>query len=875
MKKLLSLLLALMMLMSTVAVFAEEASEGDSAGEAAATETTDASTGATQTTEAAVTETTDAATGATQTTEAAVTETTEESAGDSATETAAAEAQPDEEKIVTEYVVIPADETTGQVELAYVPANTAILEVDGLKFKDMNDNGELDGYEDWRLDTEERITDLLAQMTVQEKAMLLYHVCTCGDNSGVVFNNQNLYEQNCPYGDAGSSYSMWYYINVYGITTYLDNSNGTPDEQVWAHNEIQAIAENTRLGVPVTFSSDRQYNAWGGYIDTPHDAFATANDPELAAQLWEIYSEATRSIGYHVVLHPYGVELGSWNGEDPAYLAEMTAVEVEAIQNGGMEACTKHFIARGGDFTYDTARSDADMLENWIYPWKAAIEAGTEWIMTNGYNPGISDTVNVDYDKETMDYLRNTLGYDGIVLTDWGAMGNEMSKGVTADGVNLTEFTLAERYAWVINNGVDQMGAPGAGSSEETLAASGPGILSVTALVEAVDQGLITMERLEEAARRILRSKFNLGLFEQPYSDGAAALALSANEAYIAEKWEITDNESLAAARPAELVELERQLMAKSTVLVKNDNNLLPLAQGTKVYVVASSETNANGYKKYIANYGTVVDTIEEADVVVGDFTSINDVAEQTIDDAKANDKTLIITLNCTDPTSYVMEQADAVLFLNFTRGADHGTGMSGFITTMEADVYADLLFGVREPEGMIVREIARDSAMNSEHWQDVSGDMGADTWVKLMLVATTMESETYSAPNNWGDPLLQYQYGMRYGVDADFEYDVLVLPKVTKEVTTESNGSTTTSYESVDGAQAGVPFEVYVLLWNRGGDGVTNVQVKDCDNVIAEKIMAVNGGSWRVVKMEVTIDTAGEHTITVGDLVKTMTVTE
>ena len=833
MKKLLSLILALLMMLSCVAVFAEGESTGDSTGESAT-----------------------------------------DSATEAVTEEAAAPVEVvEEEKIVTEYVVIPAD--GAQKELAYVPANTAILEVDGLKFKDMNDNGQLDNYEDWRLDTEDRITDLLGQMTYVEKAMLLYHVCTCGDNSGVVFNNQNLYEQNCPYGDAGKTYSMWYYINVYGITSYLDNSNGTPDEQVWAHNEIQAIAENTRLGIPVTFSSDRQYNAWGGYIDTPHDAFATSADAELSAKLWEIYSEATRSIGYHVVLHPYGVELGSWNGEDPAYLAEMTAVEVAAIQAGGMQACTKHFIARGGDFTYDTARSDADMLENWIYPWKAAIEAGTEWIMTNSYNPGISDTVNVDYDEATMDYLRNTLGYDGIVLTDWGAMGNEKSQGVTADGVNLTAFTLPERYAWVINNGVDQMGAPGAGTSEETLAASGPGILSVTAMYEAIEQGLVSMERIDEACRRILRSKFNMGLFEQPYSDGAAALALSANEAYIAEKWEITDNESLAAARPAELVEMERELMAKSTVLVKNDDNLLPLEKGVKVYVTSSSATTTDGYKKYIANYATVVDTMEEADVVVGDFTSINDVAELAIDDAKYYGKKLVVSLNCTDPTAYVIENADAVLFLNFTRGADHGTGMHGFITTMEADVYADLLFGVREPEGMIVREIARDSAMNSEHWQDVSGDMGTDTWVRLMLVAVTKLSPTYSAPNNWGDPLLQYQYGMRYGEDPVFVYDTLVLPKVTKEVVTESSGSTTTNYEIADGAKAGEPFTIYTLLWNNGADGVTTVQVKDGDTVVAEKIMAVTGNSWRVVEIQITLDTPGEHVITVGDLVKTMTVSE
>lgn len=168
-------------------------------------------------------------------------------------------------------------------------------------------------FGDWNLceDIDERVADLYSQMTLKERSMMLYQVCTCGDNSGVVYNADSLYEQNCPYGESGA-YSMWYYINVYGIHTYLDNSNGTPQEQVWAHNEIQAIAEATRLGIPIILTSDRQYNAWGGMIDTPHDAFGTAGNVELAQKLWEQYSKETRALGYHVVFHPYGVELGSW-----------------------------------------------------------------------------------------------------------------------------------------------------------------------------------------------------------------------------------------------------------------------------------------------------------------------------------------------------------------------------------------------------------------------------------------------------------------------------------------------------------------------------------------------------------------------------------
>lgn len=155
---------------------------------------------------------------------------------------------------------------------------------------------------------------------------------------------------------------MWYHINVFGITHYLDNSNGTPDEQVHAHNEMQSMAEGTRLGIPLTFSSDREYNAWGGYIDTPHDAFATAGDVALDKALWQSYSEQTRAVGYHVLFQPYGVEIGSFNGEDPVYIAEMTEAEVTALNAGGALACVKHFIARGGDQSFEGGHSEASAV---------------------------------------------------------------------------------------------------------------------------------------------------------------------------------------------------------------------------------------------------------------------------------------------------------------------------------------------------------------------------------------------------------------------------------------------------------------------------------------------------------------------------------
>lgn len=764
--------------------------------------------------------------------------------------------------------------TDAQAKLGTTVKN--LIEVDGLQFKDLNGNGQLDVYENWRADIEDRVTNLMSQMTLKEKTMLLYHICTCSDNTGVDFSNPDtLYLQEGTYD--GSHYSMWYHINVFGITHYLDNSNGTPDEQVYAHNEMQSMAEGTRLGIPVTFSSDREYNAWGGYIDTPHDAFATAGDVELAKQLWEIYSQQTRAVGYHVLFHPYGVEIGSFNGEDPAYIADMTEAEVSALNAGGALACVKHFIARGGDQSFESGHSEAWNVDNYIYSWKAAIKAGAQWIMTNSYNKGLAGDVTVDYDNTTLPYLRNELGFDGIILTDWGSLGNEYGSQVNADGVNFGEFSMAQRYAWVINNEVDQLGSPGAvATEEESWASSGPGVLYVDGVLEAVEQGLITEERLDASCRRILRNKFELGLFENPYSDGAEALAIAASDAFIAEKWEITDNESLAAARKPEQVALEQELQAKSAVLVKNEDNLLPLEKGISVYIDStSSAANLESYKKYIANYATVVDDMEAADVVVADCTQFNDAAELMVEDAQDAGKKLVIVANCVDPDTWAMESANAVLFLNFTRTADHGTGVGGISTLTEADVFADLLFGTREPEGHIVKEIARNSQMDNDQWMDLAGDQGLDTYTRLILQATMMTSDTYSSPNNWGDPLLQYQYGMRYGQQADLSYTALVLPKVSREVEEEVSGSTSTSIQTVEEAKAGEPFTIYCLVWNNGADGVETVRVYDGETLLGEKLMAVTGGSWRVLKMDITIDQPGEHTITVGNLSATINIAE
>ena len=781
----------------------------------------------------------------------------------------------DYDQVNAAITVIPATDT--QAELGYLDGVTPILEVDGLKFKDLNGNGQLDVYEDWRQEQDARVKDLYDQMTLEEKAGLFYHVNTCGNPQGVDFaDSRYMFSNESTVPDENATFeskSMWYYINELKITSHLDNTNGTPAQQIVYHNAMQALAEDTRLGIPVVISNDRQYNAWGGMIDTAHDAFGAANDLELSEKLWTAYSLESRAVGIHVVLHPYSQELGSWNGEDPEYAGNMTKAEVAAIQvEGGTEACMKHFIARGGDSSFQNARSDAQTVDNWMTAWKIALESNPKWVMTNGYGTGLTNTVHVDYDKETMDYLRNTLGYDGIIVSDWGDQGDSNSGGTTVDGVEILSLSIPERYAYVINNGLDQIGAFACDYESD----GHGGQASRSGINEALEQGLISEERCYETCYRVLNDKFELGLFENPYSDKDKALAIAASAEYIAEPWDITDIDTLMAARNPEVVELERQLQAESAVLIKNDDDLLPLQKGTKAYINSTaSAITLEGYKKVLPEFAELVEDIEQADVVIADCTQMNDAAEMIIEDAKDAGKKLVIVANAIDPDTYMLENGDAVLALTFSRPADHGTGAGGFITTTEPIMLAKLLFGDAEPAGMVVKELARDSAMDDAQWKDLAGDQGANQWVRMMLLATMKTSENNTVPNNWGDPLVQYQYGMKYGEKPEFVYDTLVLPRATHEVVTESNGSTRTSYESVVETKAGVPFNAYVLLWNNGADGMTTVQATCDGEVIAQKIMAVNGGDWRVVEMRLTIDEPGEHVVTVGDLTKTITIVE
>ena len=747
-----------------------------------------------------------------------------------------------------EFAVIEAD--GAQPRLTYIEGLTNIIEADGLKFKDMNGNGTLDVYEDYRQDIDARIADLLSQMTLEEKVGLLFCVNTSLDDAR-------------------------HLIEEFKMTCQLFNLNGTPITITNTLNNLQAKAESMRLSVPMVFTSDREYNSFGGYIDKSHEGFGTAYDPDLAYKLAYFYGQAMRAVGIHVTFEPYANEIGAQYGENPELIAAIIAQEVKGLEDSGFASCTKHWIGRGGDSSFGNARSVAQNFDNWMVGWKAALNAGAEWVMTNCGGTGITNTVDVKYDAITMGYLRDTLGFNGVVVTDWWPMGFNNSKvsGVNPDGVELSEQSIAWLYNEALKNGTDMFGT---GSiSRGTDVGTKYMCHYPDVMMEGVQSGEVKEEYIDRAATRILNFKFVKGLFENPYCDVDAAVKFCASAEWAANPTEIHTNEDLRAARNPEEVALTEELQAKSAVLVKNDDNLLPLQKGVKVYVEATSADVKAGYKKYLAEYTTVVEDIADCDIAIGDFSKIDDVAELFFEDAHDMGKKVVVSLNNTDPTQYTIENSDALLYLSYNHRADHGSTEAGFITTTEPWIYAKLIFGDLQPGGVIVKEIARDTASDAEQWKDLAGDQGASPYVRLMVQATMEDdTENHASPNNWGDPLVQALYGMSYNEAPEFKYSCLILPtQITQQEGTDSRGRATVVTTAANVAKVGQPCTLYCLLRNNGGDGITTVQVTENDKVIAEKIMTVCGGSWRVVQMDVVFDTIGEHTVSVGGLTGTLSV--
>jgi beta-glucosidase len=496
------------------------------------------------------------------------------------------------------------DERRTQSNLSRLGPDAPILTENGHTFRDLNKNGRLDPYEDSRLPIEERVEDLLSQMTLEEKAGLMFH------SAIGVGKNGNLIEKTSPVNPVQTSEliskRLINHFNIYEAAP--------PRQTAQWYNRLQKLAERTRLGIPATVSSDpRHANTTVTGTSYPTDGFsqwpepiglAATGDPELVEQFADIARQEYLAVGIRVALHPMAdlateprwARISGTFGEDAELSSKLTAAYIRGFQGEelGAEsvACmTKHFPGggpqKGGEdahFEYGKEQVyPGDNFEYHLIPFEAAFKAGTSQIMPYyGMPVGTKyEEVGFGYNKQVItNLLRNKYGFDGIVCTDWGLINSVSFLGrdiIPARAWGVEDLGVAYRMIKIIEAGCDQFG----GEAVPKL------------LTKLVTDGDIHSERIDESARRILREKFRLGLFDNPYVDEAAAGNICGQDTFV------------AAGKLAQ---------RKSIVLLKNSSSshgtVLPLKGKPKLYI-------ENLAPEVAARYGEVVATPSEADFAI------------------------------------------------------------------------------------------------------------------------------------------------------------------------------------------------------------------------------------------------------------------
>ncbi len=478
--------------------------------------------------------------------------------------------------------------------------STLIITEEGTTFRDLNKNGKLDIYEDPRQPIAARVEDLLGRMTLAEKAGMMFI-------DGSVVNADGSIEEKPD--AAGHPRAACAQMTEQQMTHF--NLWSIPAAQtvaVW-YNNLQRFAEGTRLGIPITIASDpRNHFSHNIFAMAATDfsqwcetlGFGALRDPELVRRFADIVRQEYLAVGIRMALHPQ-IDLATeprWArisgtfGEDAELTAALGAAYIAGFQGARLGphsvACmTKHFPGGGPqneglDPHFEFQKGQIYPGGNFDYhliPFEAALAAGTAAIMPYYGVPmdQTDENVAMSYNKAIITgLLREKYRYDGVICTDWGLITDVHFPDAVwpARAWGVEHLSEVERVHKALTAGVDQFG----GESRPEL---------VTTLVE---QGRVPEARIDESVRRLLRLKFQLGLFDDPFVDPARVPEVFGRAA------------SIAAGGAS-----QRQAMT----LLKNEGGLLPLVRGdVKLYV-------KNVDPAVAARYGTVVSTPAKADVAI------------------------------------------------------------------------------------------------------------------------------------------------------------------------------------------------------------------------------------------------------------------
>ena len=479
---------------------------------------------------------------------------------------------------------------------------------EGVEFRDLNKNGRMDPFEDPRLSVEARVDDLLSRLSLPEKAGLMFQTVIEAGTDGTVLEHP---------GKISKSPTSVVVLDKH-LTHFNVHALDDPRMAARWHNALQALAEQAPHGIPVTVSTDPRHafmeNAGVSFTAKAFSQWpeplglAALRDADAVRRFADVARQEYTAVGIRAALHPtldlateprWARQAGTF-GQDPDVVTELGVAYLKGFQQDelgpGSVACTsKHFPGGGpqkdgedAHFPYGREQVyPGERFGDHLKPFPPIIEAGTAGIMPYyGMPVGLEidgekiEEIGFGYNRQVVTgLLREKLGYDGVVVTDWELVNDNHvgDQVLPARAWGVEHLDPHGRMELILEAGADQFGG------EEC----------VDLLLDLVTQGRVTEERIDASARRILAVKFRLGLFDDPYVDEDLAAQTVGRQDFRDEGY---------AAQAASV-----------TVLVDGSErrgSVLPLRPGLRVYA-------ENVSPEALARLGTPVERPEDADIAL------------------------------------------------------------------------------------------------------------------------------------------------------------------------------------------------------------------------------------------------------------------
>ena len=585
------------------------------------------------------------------------------------------------------------------------------LSVDSITFRDLNKNGTLDIYEDKTAQLEDRVTDLLSQMTLEEKAGSMFITMIGMNTDGSISEQPSASNPFSLFLESNSTLLAKKKMNHFNII-----QSTTAEGMATWYNRIQKLAERTRLGIPVTLATDPRHAATdniGASIPTPFFSkwpsalgLAASRDTLLVQNFGDIARQEYLALGIRLSLSPmadlateprWGRSNGTF-GEDAFWSAAFTKAYINGFQGDSLSSksvatMTKHFSGGGpqkdgedAHFPYGKDQAyPGDNFDYHLIPFtEGAFPAKTAQIMPYyGVPVGqTSEEVGFGYNKEIITgLLRETYGFEGVVCTDWGLVSGNFVKPAAAFGVE--ELSEIERVQKILDAGNDMFG----------------GEANPQWIIDLVKSGKISEARLDESLRRILRDKSKLGLFDQPY----------------------VSMDGLSIIGNPDFIKAGEEAQRKSMVLLKNENQLLPLKKETLIYV--------EGLDKELAkSFGTLVNRPEKADVILLQLEEPFDKRNDYLLERFFRQGRLYYTDKEKETYLNIIRKKPTVSIINFSRPPvipEVTAASSALIASFESDekIIFELIYGHFNPSGKLPIEMPSSKEAVENQLEDVPYD--------------------------------------------------------------------------------------------------------------------------------------------------------